>query len=386
MTERTYGEDVAFLSKHVETIELTNDEGARIVVVPQYQGRTMTSTAGGNDGTSYGWINYDCVASDDVSPKINLCGGEDRMWISPEGGQFSVFFDPDVPMDFANWRTPKIIDTEAFDLVEKTDTSVSFEKTGRLVNMSRFEFDLKFERKVRLLKRSEIETAHDVSLEGLSLVAHESLNTVTNVGDSKWEEATGLLGVWMLCMNKPSPNATIVIPYQPGDEAKLGKIVNADYFGKLENDRLQVDTDTNLIYFRGDGEMRSKLGLTFSRVKPTMGSWDPQRGVFSVVDFNLPKTADAGYTNNLWEYQDEPFAGDVINSYNDGPTETGERLGAAGFYELETISPALPLAPSESFTHQHRTVRMEGDRDKLSAIAKHFFGVSLDEIEARFGG
>jgi len=98
MTERTYGQDVAFLNEHVETIELTNDEGARIVTVPQYQGRTMTSTAGGNDGTSFGWVNYDCIASKTQDPKINLYGGEDRFWISPEGGQFSVFFDPDVPV------------------------------------------------------------------------------------------------------------------------------------------------------------------------------------------------------------------------------------------------------------------------------------------------
>ena len=130
--------------------------------------------------------------------------------------------------------------------------------------------------------------------------------------------------------------------------------------------------------------MRSKLGLTFSRVQSKLGSWDPQRGVLSIVDFNLPKTVDHGYTNNLWEVQSSPYAGDVINSYNDGPTETGERLGAGGFFELETISPALALGADQSFTHRHRTLRIEGDRDRLSHVAEHVFGVGLDEIEARF--
>ena len=101
MSERTYGQDVAFLNEHVTTIELFNGDGARIVTVPQYQGRTMTSTAGGNQGTSFGWINYDCISSSMIAEKINLYGGEDRFWISPEGGQFSVFFDPDSPMDFS---------------------------------------------------------------------------------------------------------------------------------------------------------------------------------------------------------------------------------------------------------------------------------------------
>ena len=81
--------------------------------------------------------------------------------------------------------------------------------------------------------------------------------------------------------------------------------------------------------------------------------------------------------------QDAPYEGDVINCYNDGPNETGGQLG--GFFELETISPALALNVDESFTHIHRTVRMEGPRDSLDRVAKAVFGVSLDEIESKFG-
>jgi hypothetical protein len=45
------------------------------------------------------------------------------------------------------------------------------------------------------------------------------------------------------------------------------------------------------------------------------------------------------------------------------------------------VSPALALAPNESYTHLHRTIRLEGDRTKLDAIARAVFGVSLEEIE-----
>ena len=379
--ENSFAQDLAFLNEHVETVVLENGEGAQIVVVPAYQGRTMTSTST-SGGTSYGYINYEAIATDDHDPQINLYGGEDRMWISPEGGQYSVFFPPNVEMVYENWRTPAVLDTEAFDLVSQDDHSVAFTKKASLINWSGFEFNVQMDRRVELLVRKAAEKHLGISLDGLSLVAHESQNKLTNLGDKHWEAETGLIGIWMLCMNKPSDLATLIVPYKQGCESELGQIVNADYFGKLDDSRLQVDKDTGLIFFYGDGKMRSKLGLTFSRVQPYLGSWDKERGVLSVVQFNLPDAAPNGYNNNLWQMQDDPYAGDVINCYNDGPNETGGQLG--GFFELETISPALALGPKESFTHIHRTIRMEGNRDKLSEVSNRVFGVTLDEIESRF--
>ena len=73
----------------------------------------------------------------------------------------------------------------------------------------------------------------------------------------------------------------------------------------------------------------------------------------------------------------------MINSYNDGPNETGGMLGP--FFELETISPALALKPGEGYTHLHRTLRLEGDPDALNRAAETVFGISLEEIETKFG-
>lgn len=383
MSERSFGQDLDFLNRYVETIVLSNDENAHIVVVPAYQGRTMTSTSRGTDGTSYGYINYDAIASESLDPQINLYGGEDRMWISPEGGQNSVFFDPGVKMSYENWRAPACLDTEPFELVSQTENAAAFSRRASLVNWNRYKFDLLMEREVELLDHNQASRHLGVSLDGLSLVAHESRNTLSNLGDQKWEPDSGLIGIWMLCMNKPSPNATLLVPFKRGPAEKMGAIVNADYFGKLDQSRLQVDEKAGLIYFLGDGNMRSKIGLTFLRAQPSLGSWDKQRGVLSVIQFNLPATAPHGYNNNLWEIQDEPYQGDVINGYNDGPNETGGQLG--GFFELETISPALALAPKESYTHVHRTTRIEGDRNRISEVAEQIFGVTLDEIENRFG-
>jgi hypothetical protein len=87
-----FGGDVAFLQRYTDVILLSDSVGsAKAAVVPQYQGRVMTSTAGGNEGPSYGWINYDAIASEKIQPHINAYGGEERFWMGPEGGQFSIF-------------------------------------------------------------------------------------------------------------------------------------------------------------------------------------------------------------------------------------------------------------------------------------------------------
>jgi hypothetical protein len=81
----------------------------------------------------------------------------------------------------------------------------------------------------------------------------------------------------------------------------------------------------------------------------------------------------------MWEHQKEPYAGDVVNSYNDGPTAPG-KPALGGFYELETSSPALALAPKATAEHTHRTLHFVGEKASLNAIAEAALGVSLDTV------
>ncbi len=173
--ERDFGQDVDFLKQHTQTIVLGGGGSeARVAVVPAYQGRVMTSAAGGDRGKSYGWINYSQVDSGKFAPQITVFGGEDRFWIGPEGGQFSIFFDPGKSFDFANWRTPPLIDSEPFDLVAQSDRRVSFRKRASLVNYSNTHFELQIDREVALLDAKEIEKALGTSIEGLNAVAYET--------------------------------------------------------------------------------------------------------------------------------------------------------------------------------------------------------------------
>ena len=81
----TYRQAKEFLAKHTKVVELT-DGAARVLICPEYQGRVMTSTCSGEDGASLGWINRRFIEEGKPSRQFNNYGGEDRIWLSPEGG------------------------------------------------------------------------------------------------------------------------------------------------------------------------------------------------------------------------------------------------------------------------------------------------------------
>ena len=374
----SFEEDLAFLRQHTQVIVLGDEPGARIAVVPSWQGRVATSTIGGPAAPSYGWINRELVVSRKLQPHMNAFGGEDRIWLGPEGGQYSIFFKQGDPFDLEHWQTPPLIDSEPWAVAEQGPRHAAFRREGRLVNYSGTTFDFRLERTLRLLDRAATACALGASLpESLKLVAFESENVLVNTGKAAWTKPGGLLSIWILGMFTPTPRTTVVIPFREGPDAEHGPIVNDTYFGKVPADRL-VSKD-GVVYFKGDGEHRSKIGLSPSRVTAVLGSWDAQRRVLTIVSYTRP--ADArDYVNSMWEIQKEPYRGDVVNSYNDGPPAPGAKpLGP--FYELETSSPAQALAPGERLVHVHRTLHAQGDAAGLDALARSLLGVSLETIE-----
>ncbi|MCX8160673.1 MAG: hypothetical protein N3G18_07060 [Candidatus Saccharicenans sp.] len=378
-----FKDDLDFLKKHTSVVTLTAEDGRAMVAVnPDIQGRVMTSTAAGPDGLSFGWINRELITSGENNPHINTFGGEDRFWLGPEGGQYSLFFKKGSPFDLEHWFTPPPINEGAFELVSQDQRQVVLKKDMNLVNYSEFEFKIKVDRIIRLLSRPELENL-GIPLQGqLSWVAFQSDNRITNVGQLPWKKETGLVSIWILGMFNPSPDTTIVIPYKTGPEAELGPVVNDAYFGKVPADRLKISD--GVIYFKGDGQYRSKIGISPLRVLPFCGSYDAANRVLTIVHLTLPDNpAEHSYVNSMWEIQKNPYAGDVVNSYNDGPVAPGAKpLGP--FYELETSSPGAMLNPGESLRHVHTTIHLQGEEKDLDPIARKIFGVGLAEIKNAF--
>ena len=378
--KQTFSGDVAFLQKHTEVVILKDGSGkSRVAVLPKMQGRVMTSTAEGADGYSFGWINRELVAAGKPVEHINVYGGEDRFWIGPEGGQFSVFFKKGVPFDLEHWFTPAAVDTEPWELVSKSSRSASLRKTMRLQNYSDTVFDVRVDREVRVLSRRQaLKTLGLTAGRNVNMVAYESNNKMTNAGKTPWAKDTGLLSIWILGMFTPSPQTTIVVPFVMGPEDKFGPAVNDSYFGKVPADRLVVKD--GILFFSGDGQYRSKIGLSPLRARNILGSYDAANKALTIVQYNKPEDV-VDYVNSMWQIQDAPYRGDTVNSYNDGPAAPGAKpMGP--FYELETSSPAAALAPGRSILHTHRTFHFKGPEQDLNAISQKILGVSLAEIQS----
>jgi hypothetical protein len=375
---RQYGYNVNFLKKYVRVIELKSGNSS-VAVIPEWQGRVMTSTSEGMNGFSFGWINHDLVSSGKVLPHINPYGGEERLWLGPEGGQYSIFFKKGDEFVYDKWQTPAFLDTTPFSIISQSDSSVTFLHEAEIENYSGTKFKLKISRKVILVSGEQILKESGIDLRGTNYVAYRSENKLINQGTNEWNKETGLLSIWMLGMFNPSPAVIVVIPIKPGNEKELGVPVNDNYFGKITRDRLKI-LGSN-IFFRADGKSRGKIGIPPLRATGILGSYDFENNILTLLICKLPEGVK-DYVNSAWQIQDDPYSGDALNSYNDGPLEDGSQMGP--FYEIETSSPAAALKPGESIIHSQVTIHITGDKTLLNQTAVRSLGVSLDEIERIF--
>jgi hypothetical protein len=374
--------DLAFLRQHTRIVVLSGSPGGgQVAVSPAYQGRVMTSTTGGSDAPSFGWLGRAAIASGQRQLHMNVFGGEDRFWLGPEGGQYALYFKPGDPFDLDHWQVPEAFDWAGWEIATQSASSVSFRKRMALTNYSGTSLELDVDRTVRLLTEADIATLLGESPGGaVRTVAFESSNTVTNAGSAAWTPTSGLVSIWILGMFNPSTATTIALPFTPGPESTLGPIVNDAYFGKVPADRLIVKEP--VIFFRGDGQHRSKIGLPPARALPVAGSYDASGHVLTLVQYTRP-AGPANYVNSMWEIQREPYKGDVVNSYNDGPAAPGKPpLGP--FYELETSSPALSLSPGQHYTHVHRTFHFVGPEAELDRIARATLKVGVADLAGAF--
>jgi hypothetical protein len=377
----SFADDVDFLRQHYANTLVLSDGESLAAVTPELQGRLMTSTAEGSAGDSYGWLNYDLIASGKIEEHFNPVGGEERFWLGPEGGQFSIYFKPGTSFQFENWTVPAEIDTQPFTLVEQSESSATFSKSMELMNYSGQTFELDVERAIQLVDSNEAALELGIASipENVKMVGIESRNTITNTGDSNWDKSSGMLSIWILSMLKSSDEATVIVPFKKGTEEDLGPIVVDDYFGKVPTDRLIIAD--GVMFFRADGRMRSKIGVSPKRALPVVGSYDAAKQLLTIAQFSVPENND-DYVNSLWQLQEFPFGGDVVNSYNDGPLDDGSQLGP--FYELESSSPAAALNPKQSLLHIHRTFHFKGDPESLDGLVKQLLGTDLAAVNRAF--
>jgi hypothetical protein len=387
-TNMSYGEVKNYLAKHTEVIELTAANGARVAITPAWQGRVMTSTCSGLEGPSFGFVCYDFIDAGKTNPHFNNYGGEERMWISPEGGQFSFWFKLGQEQNLSNWITPPVLNDMPWKVASSSDaTQVKMTVSADVSNASGTPFKLDIARDVRLLSGADLQklfgssAGQKLQTPGMKMVAYETVNQLTNRGEPM-DKAKGLVSVWLLSMLNAGPKSITILPYKPGSEAELGPVVRTDYFGSIPADRLKVTPQA--VLFRDDAEYRAKLGISQRRAKNVLGAIDFENNVLTIAKFSMPDDPTKHlYPSSAWQMpQTEPFRGDVVNAYNDGPNDTGSRLGH--FFEIESVSSTKELKTGESLSHRSAIVHVQADKQTLASLAKEILGVDLDDVRQQF--
>jgi Family of unknown function (DUF6786) len=373
---RSIDDDLAFLQAHAPVEVLEAPGGGRVVLSARWQGRVMTSAVEPH-GASLGFVHRAFIEAGKTGTQFDNYGGEDRFWLGPEGGQFGLYFPPGAPFEIGSWQVPHELQEGEWAITQRDAVHVTFTRRMHVTSWSGTALDVAVERTVRVLGAGDVGARFGVApSDATRWVAFESDNRITNAGAAAWTRATGLPSIWILGMYSPASDAHVVVPF---DAAGAGPIVNDAYFGKVPADRLVVHGDEGWLSLRADGDYRSKIGLDSSRARDVAGSYSASARLLTLVHYKNPAGAPDGYVNSLWAKQADPYDGDVVNAYNDGPTEPG-KPSLGGFYELETSSPAAALAPGQSIEHAHTTLHVTGDAAALDALARRVLGVPLARL------
>ncbi|MFA6701343.1 MAG: DUF6786 family protein [Dysgonamonadaceae bacterium] len=376
----TFGYDLNYLSKKDSLIILkSTDDQAQVILSAKYQGKVFTSTANGLDGNSLGFVNYRVFDSGQIDEHMNGYGGENRFWLGPEGGQYSVYFEPGKEQIYDNWHTPKALDTEEWNIESATSSETLLTKDITVKNSQGTTLNLLVDRKISLITKEGITSKLGIQLpEGVNSVAYATDNKITNKNDFEWTDKTGTICIWMLDMFNPSDSAITVVPYNSGDDAELGTVATTDYFGEIPSDYLKVEND--ILYLKTDGKHRSKIGMNPKRTKTIAGNYDPIADRLTIIIFDVEP--NSVYLNQEWNPKKNPLIGDALNAYNDGPLEDGSIMGP--FLELESCSPAAFLKPGESLSHTHNVFHFVGNEAELSIIAEKLLRVNLEKVKTIF--
>ena len=154
----------------------------------------MTSTCGSGvgdmTGPSFGFINSEFIEAGQDNLHFNNYGGEERMWLSPEGGQFSLWFKPGEQQNLDNWLTPPAFNEGAWKVVSGPNEPLKMATTMKLSNASSTSFELDVTRSVHLLGKRDLDRllgakAGDLAGEkDVRFVAYETTNQLTNRGET----------------------------------------------------------------------------------------------------------------------------------------------------------------------------------------------------------
>ncbi|WP_049720995.1 DUF6786 family protein [Gilvimarinus polysaccharolyticus] len=368
----TFASDISLMEQHFSPLILSRGN-QQLAVLGELQGRVMVTSLSGKAGASIGWVNRDYLKDGDLTPNRPM-GGADRLSFGPETGDYSLLFKPGIERTNDNISYPSAMTIEPYALVSHNSTQAVFKRAFTLTNYNNTLFEIDVTRSIKLLDNDDINQLFDIRLPAdIKLIGFSASTQLTNIANSAWNKETGLLSLWHLTALEPSDNNTVVIPLR----GQLNELV--EYFSPNKNSHSKI-IDQHVLY-NADGNYMNKIGIPPDHTKPVMGAWDAKRKLLTLIHFSFTPAAGV-YVNSVWTPNPAPYAGDVINVFNDGIVDGFGPFGP--FYELESSSHTRELQPGESLQHTQTTVHIQGTRAELDKIAQQVLGIGLSDIEQVF--
>ena len=243
----------------------------------------------------------------------------------PKAASSRLYFSQGDAFDLDHWQVPEAFDWGKWDVDSKSADAVRFRRRMTLVNYSGTPLDVDVDRNVRLLRPADFATHL-----GTQLWTGRSHGGIRIVQHDHERRARAVAAQFGARVRLDSRDVHAVSQDDNHDSLRARRGIDAGPRRQRRVLRQSAvrsparDKDRS-IFFRGDGQYRSKIGLSPSRARSVAGSYDDERHVLTLVQYTRPPDASE-YVNSMWEMQREPFKGDVINSYNDGPPAPGNRL------------------------------------------------------------
>ncbi|MFC3120699.1 DUF6786 family protein [Agaribacter flavus] len=373
-----YSNDLLLLNKHFEPVELTNTHG-KVIVLPELQGRVMVGAFSLEPqhslyDQSIGWIHREYLTTKHTNPNQAI-GGSTRLWFAPEKGPHAIFFAPEHAQVPENIRVPDAISMDEYEVLAKNNSEVSMRSQAKILSHSNFVFEIEVLRTITLFDETQILQSLEIeALDGIHVVGYQAKTQISNIGADDWSPDTGMLSIWDLSAFAPSDKTTVIMPFK-------GKLKQpTTYFN--DNVPTHFHIANNKLYYRADAKHMNKIGIPIENTLPYLGSYDAVRNLLTIVTFSFNQE-DKYYNNSVWfEEGYEPYNGEAINLFNDGPLDDQPPFGP--FYELETSSSAKPLKAGASQQHIHRVYHLTGQRKALNKVSLAVLGVNLDTVEAVF--
>ncbi|MBR6389498.1 MAG: hypothetical protein IKS15_05205 [Opitutales bacterium] len=371
-----FGLDLAFLEKYADCVVLGEGESF-VAVSPKLQARVMTSTLGGEEGMSIGWINRGLIASKNPESHMNLYGGEDRFWIGPEGTEHSVFFEKGALFVPDNWKIPQEISAQPWKVKSANRYQASFEKEIHITSARGEKFDILASREISFISKENAQSILKVEIpESVKMVAFQSANKATNIGARAWGAETGYINLAVVSTFHANKTTYGFIPFNQGDPKNLGTIITDLYNESPIGDRLSVAAD--FVRMRLDGAKLGEIFMNPRRSRSIMGFYDSDKNLLTIIAV-VPPASQKKYLVPYWRRTNDMLDGDALGLFNNGPANH-DTFYADKLFKATTFSPALALKPQKSQLHIQRTFHFCGSEYELEKIAQKLLGVGIKDL------